>query len=685
MATLEELDAIIAGKERDQALDERISSLSGVDPEVALQASEAAPIAPVITEEGTRLPGLPPGTQVPGPDEQLLGVARDAALIGGAEAGFQAGAKLPGGPLVKVPGAIAGGLLGATGASVMLDVGQKILNDPDAPADLKQVAENALNAGEDEAVGQMIGLFLRGIPSMFKYLRGSVDPAMLAKHEELKAIGGGGLSIGQIIDDNTTLGGALTGIESILRAAPVGRQPFVSLEEANIASLDQRRKQLLDVVAGSDIDQLTSRQIGSLYKDMIGEGRALHSFLAKDMYKGLDELVPGSTRQVEVPSTFFDAQGNPIKQMTTVQTGPVSLADMNQQVDNIIASQPFQSISGTAESKAFLREVAERSENVGFLSFQDAHLTRGQILRFRRSVPPEQKELLDKALGDLEKTLDRSMEEAAKNSPVPNALETYRAANKFWKFGRETLRSDVSAALLSNKVALENFGESVARTGDQSSFQEVRNAVRGTKVFQRKAAGLDTSALPKARLNPDQIQDSIQAGYMRTITHYDAQTQLPWDSKIMNLFQDERAGRTFRSVLDRDQADALLKFKDELSLTKNLSDARTSRLLEWSQNSVGVKLLSLGTGGTIATGILSASTLIIGPRAMSSVLTNPGLVDLLGKVHRAQWMDTLDPQILGRLTGRFLEKLDDAAAANPDAYPDFVVEEEQPPEELPVQ
>lgn len=540
---------------------------------------------------------------------------RTVGAIVGAGIGFAAGA--PAGPVGAAAGAVAGAGIGGAGGEAARQALLSLIDSPEAPDSFEEGLKRTARAGVEEALlegplragGLALDLFRFGRPTR------KPGAAVIGERLELE---GGGLSLGESTENLF-----VQNIENLIADAPIGGGPFKVLSQNNLEASVRLQDTLLDTIIGGT-DRLTRGEVGILFLDTIKKGQRAHTEIAKPMFANMDNLVPTriEQRQVTRTSDIIDpTTGKPTvtRVLEDVEVGPVNL----QSVANFAekqGSRVLPNLGATETGQNILASLRSLAENPN-LTFKEAHDLRSRILTLERNLPKETKAQLGGVLKKTSKLIDEAMGVAAKDSPIEGAFDSWRQADKFWKFGKRNLNNKLITKMLKKEDTPSKIGKFAFRAGNVEEIEAVRRAIKTSSVLDKS-------------VNFKKTWNKVQGGYLEGLLVQPG-GQIA-DSKIMSLTRNPELKITFEKVFDLDQKRAIKGLTDAFDFTTQQATARGT-MLQWRQTGA---VLSAGGVATAAQGGGNLVSLLLAPPVLSRLLTNPSIVRALT---RAQKLDPLDP------------------------------------------
>lgn len=504
------------------------------------------------------------------------------------------------------------GLGGATG-----EAGQKIYEGfsgkQQTPAGV--AADIGKAGGREAAFEGASGAVLKGVDALRQGLTPSITEGggrLVSKFREY----GGRITAPQISDS-----WALKQLEGLSRGSVTGSGVFSKVAQQSDEAYSVYAKSLPTEVATKAKEVLSDQEIGELFMNTVGGGRAAHSKAAGFMYEALDQLTApvASTRTVnEVINTgLVDNAGKAItrtapKQVETLTGGHlVSMGGLKDIATEY--AERYKRIANVGAGKVS-REVISKLQKIGdTVYFKDAHNLRSELLAMQREIQQDvgagkAKAMLHKLVGAIEKEMSTTANKAG-----GDILKGYQQADTFWKKGKSIFDDKFIADLaMSGKKTAESIGDILFRDGRATEIMKARKAIKAASQMTGKG-------------NSQEIWHSMQAGYLeKLLTQNLTKDGTVNSSMILKRFTDRRKNRTLNAAFTKAQRDKIVEFA-----------AIGQRIQAKPEGGLGM-VMNLTQAGTIAgivaldvANIVSPETaaVLAAPRVVAYMLTRPKLVD----------------------------------------------------------
>jgi len=502
--------------------------------------------------------------------ERLKGEA--PALVGGTIGAFA------GGPLGAMAGAGAG-----KGYQMMAQYGQEalegkddlqrqLLHDPRTAS--KAIGGEMALAGTGEAVGIPIAKVAQKVAAPFAK---TVIPEAVEVSEELAKFGG------KLTPAQMTEAAPLDIIENMVRSAPFGKDVL----ERQILQGKDAWARWGQSLAGEMGEHASDPEVGQLVLDMGKKGIDAHRIMGQRLY-------------VDAAKKFSQ---EPI----------VSVAPLREAASKHLAVfAETAEVGKTAKSAGLLRKVAKVGEGkADNVTFENAITLRSELLGLQRDMAETVGEGKTKRIiGDLITALDDSMQEAAEKQGG-GALASWRKANRFWKYGKETFENNFMAGLIvKNKKTPERISEAIFRSGNVDEIIKFKKALR-------VAANLDKS------IDHNAVWGKMQRNHLESILakKTSAKTAEINPDTVLKLFTDPKQSRTLREIYTAEQVKGITEWARAGQLM-NKQMGGGGMVMQLVQ---GTALLALATGQYQK----GAATVFIAPYVLARMLTNPVTAKLL--------------------------------------------------------
>ena len=429
-------------------------------------------------------------------------------------------------------------------------------------------------------------------------------------------------------------------------------------------------------------DTLPIKAQGRLYKKAVNIANKQHSDLGGQMFTKLDELYEQSYKKtktvVQTPVKPNEPGFDRYKMLNT--TTRVTKKELVEpvQTKNLKswAERELKKIKGTENLQTDwrykeMKKILEMNDRISFTAAQEL---RSSYLSKLRNF--ENKNLTSYNTKDagtvkaLSSKIDTMLETAARDTQSDEFQEAFRAANSFWKTGKERLSNKFMAGLMIKNP--EEVGAAIFKTGNQTEIQQARIALR---YAQKITKG---SAKP---INFDKTWQTMQAGYLKNIlggatdTTATQLTQAGTEkiaqgvaqdvaSREMNITNLKRmfipntpANETFKAAFTKSQRQGIKQFIDALEFAQKRPEGVGSFMVTVSQAQLVLTLPAVFWASQDANvaSLATVGLLTISPAVLSRVLADKDAVRWLAQGmktgYKAKASGGLATKLLAMVTG----------------------------------
>jgi hypothetical protein len=255
------------------------------------------------------------------------------------------------------------------------------------------------------------------------------------------------------------------------------------------------------------------------------------------------------------------------------------------------------------------------------LTFGDAQLLRSNLLDVLREAQARGESRAVRTASELAGIVDKQMETAAKNLSG-DALNAWRDANKFYKFGKTNFDNDFIRKLTtSDKVNWSEVGDLVFRSGDDDAVRTARKAIRSAE-FTTKKAGAESP------VDFNTVWRQMQAGYYEGLLrkNMDPITGALKPEGLLRDLANRKTERTVKAAFSNDQLNAIRNFAKVAHLANPENASKSGvNMVQWAQ---GGAILSLANPLDLPEDIQGyvqkvGGGILLGPYVIAKMLTNP--------------------------------------------------------------
>jgi len=394
---------------------------------------------------------------------------------------------------------------------------------------------------------------------------------------------------------------------------------------------------------------------GRAYQSAVDVASSQHRILGGDMFKSLDDMFVETkksvTKTIVNESPIVGVDGSMLNSVTKTTTKeivqPVKTKSLKQW-----AKTELKKIEGTKNLQTDWRykEMEKILEMPDRISFSAAQELRSNYLAKVRNF--ENKNLTSfnpkdaGAVKALSSKIDLILDIAARDTQSLEFQEAYRAANSFWKTGKERLSNKFMAGLMMKNP--EEVGAQIFKTGNQTDIQNARIALRYAQKI--------TKGQPNA-VNFDKTWQTMQSGYLKSIlggatdTTATQLTQAGTEKIAQGMAQDVASremnitnlkkmfipntpdNETFKAAFTKSQRQGIKQFVSALEFAQKRPEGVGSFMVTVSQAQLVLSLPAV-FWATQDANIASLSTvglLTLSPAVLSRILTDKDAVRWLAQ------------------------------------------------------
>lgn len=508
--------------------------------------------------------------------------------------------------------------LGAAGGEGYRQAYQALTGSPEQPLDMLDSAKRMAMAGGAYGAGQGVGeALVGGLVKAWPSVKSKFAlPGLESAEAEMRSymnpyLEGGGLSErvmdwtrsklpqsmqweqypkpGFTLAQKTDPLSGVSRAEQIVESSLTGRSPIAKFKWAQEKGLkDWSDKLSSDIWAG--VEKMPPSEQGKVFAEGFQVAENKFKEDAKLLYQNVDSL----TQSKEVISTW---PGTNITDKLNIRYY-VNVSDVVKNAKKLVeTNEKYKNLGATERGEAIIKQIAEQED---VHTFAGAAELRSRLLQAS-----------DQMRGDVGrahvkgflKDVDSAMEKAAESLPN-NAKEAWRAANAFYKEGKQTYNNEFIRSLVDKgKDQPELVGKALFQNGE---------------ITQIKAAKKVLTENPQAWQN-------LKAGYFESLLE-----------NAKNVSTDPTLiSKTFSNQLKKMGAESLQEIFTipEILMIQNFEKAAlaTQSKAPGSGGSMLVQLLQAGAAGSAVTGALlkdpliaaGGITILATPRVLANMMVNP--------------------------------------------------------------
>jgi hypothetical protein len=495
----------------------------------------------------------------------------------------KSGENLPliGGILGSFASPIVGTAAGASIGESAHQIWQRLNQDPNAPQTPLQSLRNqavetgtqaALAGGAQLATG-LIGKGLRAIsPSLQEGAKAAQD--LFQKYKT-------SLTVGQVVDEGTKLGGTLSKMEGISRSALFGSGRFKKALLGNEQALQSIRNDLVQNIVSKVPDDAT---IGQVFIDTVKSGNKALSDTVKPLYSQIDDLAKQSGAAVN---------------MTSVKTMAQNILDRAKETK-------FAGLS--TQQTTLLKDLAAQEPAV---SFSGAHDLRSGLLSMVRDM--EGTAQPDSRTFGLAKSAAKKITEAMDQSASKaggDLAHKYDYVSKLYADSSGRLKNEFISKLV--QKAPEKVGDTIFQTGNVE-------AVIQAKAALRRSASLDPS------VNYVDGVRKIQVGYLESLLTKNVNAEGETvGSNLLKTLANRKAERTFEAAFNEQQKTSIRAFAKASYLSQTRPESKLGILVNIAQAGALTDMFTVRFNNPE-----TDAAIVLAPWIVARMMTNPRTVNLM--------------------------------------------------------
>jgi hypothetical protein len=437
-----------------------------------------------------------------------------------------------------------------------------------------------LFAGGGQALGVGIG---KGLTKMMAPFEKQVNSEMLAvsKARGLKP------TASEILDEKTFGANTLMQIESALPMA-VGTGAYKNIREFNNVQLKKYAKSIMDNFAPqTDPDKLATLLAGD-----VGKTKGFFREVQSALYGKVDESMANLPK---VPT-------NTIKEFA--QKVFLNMAPGRRALYGSAGKQPS-AVMGLMETIDQLPET---------IAFSDASQYVSDLKRLSGYTNNQLKDPLQGSAGRLASLFESSMEKTAKGAGS-NVYDLYRRASSFTKTGHKIFDDAIISRIAETEP--EKLGATFFRPETTEALRKMKAAL-SPQAFMQYHKGLLESL--RTKMGPDSFKRAMRDGMESLLdgkVFNKVEPQAPEETTLKGVALLERlkgyGSGTLETAFGKESADALMQF----ARVSSRIETKVSKPGIW-----GVGQLMTGMGAIASGNIGSGAFVMLGPAALSKLLTS---------------------------------------------------------------
>lgn len=528
-------------------------------------------------------------------------------------------------PLAGIVSGAAGAFLGGSTGEAGQQAWQELTDNPYAPENWEDSAKRIFAAGGEEALYDFMGSTLfKSVGGIWKFIRPKEIPG-IEEAQKVIAEYGGTLTAAQRTDH--ALVGTIEGLTDVSWGGKPLRDLRVINDDAIVAYTDDYIKQFTDI-AGAELDDVG---VGKLFTSMIENGQRAHSNTSATMYDALDGLykVQKSKVTVSTPTGLVDTSGSIIEKTKIINKvlPPVPTKGIKAVVERVTKIQGELNNATMGDYGSQIVNSLSKISDDG-LSFAAAQELRSGLLANIRGLEGKLGEgKTKKLMGDLVSAIDDAIETGANKTGNTEFIESWQAANKFWKEGKDALETKMLGTLL--KKEPEKIGDAIFSIGNVTKIKEARTALQKAVQYS-KGSGKDAEVI---------FSDTwkrMQGGYVTNLIGKvsDPKTGELSIHTLRQLFKKgTKHSRTLKEAFSKEQRDGLKMFIDNVAIAQKRAPMAGSFMITVGQAGLVIGAYSGGAAmyGDDGLPVKEIAGLTIIPSVLAKLLINPKYAKLISR------------------------------------------------------
>jgi len=467
--------------------------------------------------------------------------------------------------------------------------------------------------------------------------------------QQIKA-SGGKLTASQVVDG--TVYDTVEGLAEAAWGGSVLRQARVDMTRSIDNYVNSYQNNFLEAADAT----LNTKQLGRLYQDAHKVADSTHRAVGGQKFKDLQELYTKKFRKEKWTkvdeSPILDPAGKNFETVTKgvkkVEIQPVSTKALKSWARTQLKLLKGSGKAGAATDwryKEFER-ILKMDDKIAFDVAQEMRSSwLAKSRNFDNKVHADYNTKDSGAVQQLSRQMDIAMDTGARGQGAEFYKE-FRAANKFWKTGKEHLHNKFMAKIIAKNP--EEIGEAIFKTGNQAEIQKARIALR---YMQKVTKGTDEA------VNFNKVWQSMQTGYLKSIlggatdttatqlTEMGVKKQIGSNvsdveargmniNKLKDLFiENTPTNDTFKAAFTEPQRNSIKNFISALEGAQRKTKGTGTFMVTVSQAqlvlTVPAAAFAMADPSIVSVGGLAVLTVF--PAALARILTNPKYVEFLSQ------------------------------------------------------
>lgn len=541
-------------------------------------------------------------------------------------------------PLAKAVGALGGATIGGMTGQATTEAYKTISDDPNKASGFEEAFMRSVEAGEEEAVAEMVGqAFFKVGSKVWQYGKTKLftpTPSIelrLKQHRRFESYGGS-LNVAQVVDNNI-----LHTLAGIVRNAPIGKETLFELDIKNQKALNNWGNNLINNFSKMAKKEINEEGLARSVLSVLKDTDVLHRDISSLMYKQIDDVMKKA--QVTQPVRY---KGDIIVEPAT---GKAVMRNTNQVVDMTILKDSFNKINekykhisdiGKGDAQGTLIDRIIKLPK--YLSFEDAQSLRSNILAIQRNIGNEVgKTKAEAIVSQSVHDITGAMRKAIDVYGDGKTLKLYEKASEFYRLGKQTTNKRFVRNLftLMDAEDLGAVGTALYKTNKPSDIRALKKIL----AYRSKLS-------PKG-FSSKKIMGDVQGAWLReAFTSAKAEGSDFFDPKILNsILTNKNKNRVFEELFNKNQQKLIKKFIAASNTAFKHEDQGLAYLVKFAQANAamqapakvmaGLKAVALGGGVSFfnpLAGVATTTAILTGPKALGKWMSNPARVRVLNTI-----------------------------------------------------
>lgn len=521
---------------------------------------------------------------------------------------------------IRVPARVGLQMISAWTGGTTGDLAQSVVTGDVKKHGWNVAFDSAFDAGNEEAMWELLGLSVAGgAVKVAKWAVGKPYANIQWIREQIAA-SGGKLTASQVVD-----GWVLETVEGLAEVSWAGRH-IKDARVLNEKAIHKYAMELVDNYVEQGGKHLSDLELGKVYSNAVNTALDYHKKVGGQMFEHLDEVITANRGVISI---------------TGGEVGSVNTKNLKTWAKNEL--KKIEGVEGAINSwryKYFQTIIDDVGDTI---NFKAAQALRSEWLEKGRVFGSEiggSFSLADKAATEqLTKHLDAAMTQAAAKIGG-DFYKQFRAANKYWKTGKEKMANDIITGIINQNP--ERVGAQIFATGNVTEIRQARKALKYAAHFTKGTEGAIDFNRTWKQMQQGYLNDLLGGARKTSATQLTegaaqqagtdiASTQLRI-SDLKKLFTDPAVNRTFEAAFTREQRVAIKRFMSSIEAAQRLPQGTGTFMVTVTQGGLVLNLLSGGyLAGGAGAAVAGVTLYTISASGLSKALTNPKIATALAK------------------------------------------------------